>query len=709
MIAACAAFMMLAPGCIREDSGYPNEKGGDGKLQISFKLPDGSRAADDDTYNPLTLSTLRIYKLERNEDDVVTESLIRKYKPASKVPADLYLVAGEYKVTVEAGDDTEATFDRKSYAGEETFVLFPHETKPLPVVCRLSNIAVKVVFDGTVPAKFDQGYNAFVSTSDTFSKSDAENGLVPTLEYTSDTTGYFLLPEGVKNLSWGFYGKSSDAEVQKNGEKTGVIEMPKGGMQYTLTFKYSKSADGELSVNVQVREYENSYDDNFTFSPQPSVSGEGFSLSKPTGYYNEPVKFRVSSINSLSNISLAASGASYEVMNGGTVLGGLDADGISYTVIDEFNGVLVLDGTFFSRLGAGINDILFTLKDTDNVEGKSTAKVAIQGATGISSSDLWFGTATLSAAVTNPAATDVKIRYRIVGDSEWNTLNAVKNADGYTYTAAANGVRADKTYEFQLIENGSPVAAVASTATARGIQLPNAGFEEWHQSGKAWYPFTSGGTEFWGTGNPGATSVGESYNITYSANDPRPGSEGTKCAKLETKKPSVMGIGKLAAGNLFVGSFGEVSGMGGTVKMGRTFDFNARPLALRVWYKYNPAGGDKGRIYLCLVNMTKGDTYHVVDTNNADPTTFSPTDEFLYSDKNNAGTLQGHVIGYADKIVESPVGEWTELILPITYREQYSSERSNVMILTAASSWKGDYFQGDVGSTMWLDDVEFIY
>jgi hypothetical protein len=60
-------------------------------------------------------------------------------------------------------------------------------------------------------------------------------------------------------------------------------------------------------------------------------------------------------------------------------------------------------------------------------------------------------------------------------------------------------------------------------------------------------------------------------------------------------------------------------------------------------------------------------------------------------------------------MLEREVGEWTEATIPITYRDKYASERPNVLILTAAASYRGDYFEGEVGSTLFLDDVEFIY
>lgn len=135
------------------------------------------------------------------------------------------------------------------------------------MVCKVTNIVVRAVFDATITQKFDKSRRLYVCASDEFSRTDAENNLVPTLEYTEDTVGYFLLPEGTQNLSWGFFGESSDPEIDKNGTKTGKIQLPQQGMQYTLTLKYSKTPDGYLTVNVKVREYESAHDDSFTFSP----------------------------------------------------------------------------------------------------------------------------------------------------------------------------------------------------------------------------------------------------------------------------------------------------------------------------------------------------------------------------------------------------------------------------------------------------------
>lgn len=98
-----------------------------------------------------------------------------------------------------------------------------------------------------------------------------------------------------------------------------------------------------------------------------------------------------------------------------------------------------------------------------------------------------------------------------------------------------------------------------------------------------------------------------------------------------------------------------------------------------------------------------------MNTNSPDATTFLPDDEFLYTDKNDVSTLEGHIIGYGDLMLETSVTEWTMVEIPITYRDAYLSEKSNVLMVTASASWRGDYFEGEVGSLMYLDDVEFVY
>lgn len=706
-------LMLIATACTK-DPGIDKDEMGSVAFMLDFNGKQislsGNSTKSDAQDNPLEVSTMWIYSVTSDGVGETTDNLIRKYKPANSVPSNLYLAAGKYKVVVDAGDLNEATFTNKHYAGETTFDVVAQETQPVTITCKITNIAVRVEFESTIREKFDLGYEAYVCASDDYSQTDAENGTVPTLHYDTDTTGFFILPDGVNNLSWGFLGESSDPAINKNNSKTGTIELPESGKQYTLKFKYSKTPDGSLTVIVKVQEYVNAFDDSFLFSPEPTVMGDGFNIDKVTGYYSDPIKFNISSINDLQDMkfTVAGDGITYEIMHEGSVLPEAAANGITYTPTDAMNGVLTLTPSFFEKLEAGINSINFEIKDSGANTGKATAQIALAKPVSITAQDLWFGTADMSAVVTNPATTEVSVKYRISGNGEWTTLPAIKGADGYTYTAQATDFKPNQTYEYQLFENGTASGEVKSETTPAGTQIPNAGFEEWHQSGNPWFPYAEGGSEFWATGNPGSTSIGSSYNVTTRQADPRPGSSGQYSAKLQTTKVVI----KLAAGNIFVGSFGEILGTAGTVNMGQPFSFNARPTKLRVWYKGNVGGGDKSRIFVCLTNMTKpGCTYHTINTKSGeiDKTVLDPTKEFLYTNLQDPSTLEGHILGYGDLLIEQTQSEWTMIEIPINYRKKYESEKPNVLILTASASYRGDYFEGSTDSNLFLDDIEFVY
>lgn len=705
-------LMLIATACTK-DPGIDKDEMGSVAFMLDFNGKQislsGNSTKSDAQYNPLEVSTMWIYSVTSDGVGETTDNLIRKYKPANSVPSNLYLAAGKYKVVVDAGDLNEATFTNKHYAGETTFDVVAQETRPVTITCKITNIAVRVEFESTIREKFDLGYEAYVCASDDYSQTDAENGTVPTLHYDTDTTGFFILPDGVNNLSWGFLGESSDPAINKNNSKTGTIELPESGKQYTLKFKYSKTPDGYLTVIVKVQEYVDAFDDSFLFSPEPTVMGDGFNIDKVTGYYSDPIKFNISSINDLQDMkfTVAGDGITYEIMHEGSVLPEAAANGITYTPTDAMNGVLTLTPSFFEKLEAGINSINFEIKDSGANTGKATAQIALAKPVSITAQDLWFGTADMSAVVTNPATNNVTIKYRVSGAGAWTDLPTIKGADGYTYTAQITGYKPGKTYEYQLFENGVESGEIKNETTPAGTQMPNAGFEEWHQKGKSWYPFAEGGSEFWATGNPGSALL--QTNITTREADPRPSSSGQYSAKLQTTD-----IAKLAAGNIFIGEFGETDmlSMSGTVNMGRAFTFNARPTKLRVWYKGNVGSEDKSRIFVCLTNMTKpGCTYHTVNTKSSeiDKTVLDPTQEFLYTNRHDPSTLEGHILGYGDLLIEESQGEWTMVEIPINYRKKYESEKPNVLILTASASYRGDYFEGSKDSNLYLDDIEFVY
>ena len=87
----------------------------------------------------------------------------------------------------------------------------------------------------------------------------------------------------------------------------------------------------------------------------------------------------------------------------------------------------------------------------------------------------------------------------------------------------------------------------------------------------------------WDTGNVGAATMSKNPSIGES-NDVH--TVGGKSAKLSSQFVGMFGIGKFAAGNIYIGRYMETytSPMGARIRFGR--EFTSRPTQLKGWYKY---------------------------------------------------------------------------------------------------------------------------
>ena len=163
---------------------------------------------------------------------------------------------------------------------------------------------------------------------------------------------------------------------------------------------------------------------------------------------------------------------------------------------------------------------------------------------------------------------------------------------------------------------------------------------------------------------------------------------------------ALVAAGQLAAGNIYTGRFGEVSGLGAKIKWG--YAFTSKPIALRGWMKYTPATINKAKApYLdlkgqpdwCSIKMylTDWTSQFNIDTSNK---VFLQEDDAsiiasgaLYSQTSNSGYVQ--------------------FTIPFEYRDL---ERIPSYIVVMASSCRyADYFTGGEGSTLLIDEFELIY
>lgn len=221
--------VLLGAACSKDDSAA----GSDNRTGVMAMTVSTRQTADTGEYDPLQHQTVYIYNDEGG--------LLRKYTSKEACPERLELLAGTYRVAVEAGEEAPADFTKRLYKGEETFTVKPGETTNVAVVCQIVNTVVEVKFDDSILQNLAPGYSVWIAGGEKVDEQAAEAGSVPALRFTAEGTGYYTLPAGMTSLAWLFRGTHVEG---KNVEMEDYIPNVKAGGKYTLTFKYSPDLPG---------------------------------------------------------------------------------------------------------------------------------------------------------------------------------------------------------------------------------------------------------------------------------------------------------------------------------------------------------------------------------------------------------------------------------------------------------------------------------
>lgn len=633
---------------------------------------------------------VKIYQVVDGE-----ENLVRRYTSMADVPSTINFLAGDYVAKVVVGDKRVATFDGKYYSGEQSFTVEAGIVTSVAVDCKLVSTIVAVNYDATVAEKLDAGFATTVAVSDTYDQSAVNTGDIHSLKYTESKEGYFILPEEQTSLVWHFEGNHPEEGAIV---KEAVIENVKAAAKYTITLKYSADAPGGLVIVATVDESLEEKNDTLIFSPDPTLLGVGFDVAEEQSSIAESLTYKVSSLAAIETFTITADGVEYNLLSD-------TVTGITVEKVDDLNYNITIADDFFSLVSGGQNALTFFIEDVDGGKLEKDVIYNVQGVLPLTTSDydLWFGNVSFKAMVLNTSASSVKVAYSTDGTT-WSEVDAVAGADG-TYTAAGSNFAADKNYRYKLVVDSADAGKTLSHETAAGAQIPNGDMESWSTSNNIIFPYAAGASPFWLTGNEGGAMAGAT--LTQSSTDVRPGTTGQYSAYLQSQFASVMGIGKFAAGNLFVGTF-SMSGMNGTVSFGRDFNFTAKPKSLSFWMKHNegtinqnagtPAeatGTDKASMYVLITNW---DAPYAVNT--ADTSTFFTMADFA--------TMEG-VIGYGYLEKRESATEWAEYTLDITYREDMKDVKPKKLVVSFTPSGFGDYFTGSTDSWMYVDDIVLNY
>ena len=706
--AALLGGILLLGACSKDET-IPAGDASTGTLRMHIT----ATRAETDAYDPFDYRTVRIYS---------DKGLIRKYAPQDEMPAELQLLQGDYRIAVELGDGSEASFTRKSYRGEQQFAIAANRTTQVEVPCKTINVAAEVLFDASIAENFGSDFAVTVCARDAFDAEGVANGTVPALTYTADGTGYFLLPEGVANLGWRFAGTHASKGAV---ETTGVLEQVKAGNRYTLRLRYSPDKPGYVDFSLTIQD-PTEIDDTIIFSPDPTIKGEDFDMTEVQRYVSGGKTFVITTMGTLQSVSVEAAGTVYDLLNP-------TAAGIASVRTDDYSLTVTFSDDFFAALPAGDTPLQFRVTDADGGSLRSEALFRKQGVVS-TAYDPWGCSLTVEAIVFDgltaslayrtadgawqqtAAAAGENDRCTLVAAPEWRQS---QNDDGLTvYTpASGTGLFATRTYEYEVKVGDTPIGS-GTIATPEADTIENAGMDDWSTYNVVGSSITGGtvpypnaeGNSFWVGGNNKTT------NALCTGNTTEAGLHGTACAQL---KPTVM-AGVFAAGNLFTGTFACGTGfldMFGFASFGVKYRFAARPTGLKVRYKAtvtkvtnnNSGKGplttddiDPARIFVCITDWT---ARHAVKSGKT-------YDESTFWNPNKTDRLaEGPILGYGNRYITESTADWVEEVIPIYWYDTQAAPNPDnfTLSISCVTSTYGDYVTGSENNLLFVEDFEWVY
>lgn len=714
-------------GACRQEERYLDEGKGMLCLQVTM----------DETVDVVSRASVGSEEAEALKEDCKVriyenDKLIRKYSSWSAVPEKIDLAAGsDYKVRVVAGDSVSASFDKKYYEGVEPFSVTNGNTTSVEVNCNIVNTLVKV--------NFTEEMKTYLSSGNVNVAVDANEGGLDyawSEENQDVPVGYYMLPNGKEYLTCVF------TATTKSGKKitqTDVIQAAKSATLYTLTYAPSTETPerptdeggGFFTLKVDETPLKTQEEEvNIYRRPVVKVMSDGAEVSTDAPWFislNATVSPEMTLTGSSVLTTATAEGSLLEKLGfQGSIdllseetASSLQQKGITLTVPTQASGrQIVMDwGNSWTELlkEEAIYSLKYTLADENGKQSTLDWEIVVSDmdvqTTDIPRFETWADRTVFYGEVidshTPAAGATFSFQYRKKGDGTWSQSVPATLSGQTIKSDVVKGLTPGTTYEYRILEDTKISNIVCEVTTEEALALPNSSFENWSGDVPKLI-YGEGESMFWDSGNHGSQKVRK--NVTTPDSSVR--HSGSYSAKLSSIYANMLDIGQFAAGNIFIGQYldTQMDGLTGHGVLGLGRPFASRPLALRGYIRYISGNVDKGGDKIANGTQDKGIIYVALTDGEGEEfngTRWSfviKTKESKFFDKNGA-----NVVAYGDKIWEaSTEGEGMhEFIIPFEYK---SMERiPNRIMLVAAASQFGDYFQGSTGSVMWLDDLELIY
>lgn len=657
-----------------------------------------------------------VFKSEPSEDQIFSLTVynpldqqvghVDDYRELGQNPMTLPAGNFSYKAVASSGNNGAAAFGEPFYTGSTDFQISNAQVTNVNISCSLANVKVTASFSDEIKKAFSEyiltvsnglGVLVFSNISD---------------PVTTDEEGYFSVTD---TLFWSLHLKNTDGAVYKTleGKCAGVKPRQHYNFQFSLG-KEDEGVDGAGAVTLIVNDsmIEESFDLILDFDKEkerPSSASNGFDmesgLTLTAGEVAVGKSIVLSAPDGFKNIELTilepdGSKSEYEIITAARS-SELTDRGISYNPAQEGSTSVELSfESFAAKNPMGNYTLSFFMVDLKSSFTEDSLRISVLSDVDVEATSVnpWARFAAVEAKwYPTEQPEGLSFQYRKKSETSWTDYTGTVSADpsSRTYSAEIRGLEPETEYVIRAVTaEDIETKELSFTTEAEGV-IHNMSFDDWYQSGKAWYPNLDSSYQVWDSANGGTASLG-TVPTTPEESDIAVTGTGKKAAKLT----SSTAFGQFAAGNIYTGKFGKatLNPVGATLQWGVPFD--SRPLALQGYFKYVPEivnkgshNGMSGKTDICQIQimLADWDAPFDVDTGNQ-----------KFVDVNGSD-----IIAYGSLETDETMASYRKFTIKLDYRDV--TRIPKYIVIVAAASRYGDYFTGGVGSTLYLDEFEFVY
>lgn len=651
----------------------------------------------------------------RNESGQTIESVEDHRTVTTDNP--IILKVGTYDVVAMHGNNLNAAFNNPYYEGTTNVRIYPDILNTVDIKCTLANAKFSVDF----PAELSDDFEVYEVTvtngvGDALVLSNNPDSSNP-LEAGIDAEAYFAV---TGTLRWSLYLKNNDGGEYRSQEV--VYSDVKAKQHYHLTFQLEEdvTSDGAFAVKVTLNnslddtshnlilDFDNRYVPDFETNSEFAVTS-GEPVSVPVGnsiskVLNITAEEGVKNLRIYhSNEALAAAGLPYtsEFVGTSTDLSdiGIKTSVLMAKSLTPGAQQIAIDITdFVSKLPVALYEIKFAVTDNKDHYNEFVLVLEIISDVDAEAVAVYTGWACFAKLEGRYFTADIPegitFQYKEAGDSEWIELDQSLieiNTSTLRYTATVFGLTPSTEYVFRAVSAEDKETKEITFSTTYAETVHNLSFDDWYKDGSAWMPNLNSSNYVWDSANPGTAGLG-TVPTTPEESDVVKG----KAARLETCKA----MGMLASGNIYIGKFGKVAGLGAELDWG--YPFSSRPIALKGYYKYSPKTIDMTKDpYKGLAGQGDQCQIQVLLTDWPEMFTINTSKKQFVDFENDE-----HIIAHGSLVSGNNDNGYVRFTMPLVYR---NNRTPKYIVIVAAASRYGDYFTGAVGSVLKVDEFQLVY